>query len=233
MAQRQGKGKIDWCDFSWNPIKGKCGYDCPYCYMKEMRNRFPLNEELRLDAKELAWIPPARSKIFVCSSLDIMHPAVPRAWINEVIETMAHNLQSTYLLLTKNPRKYAKWKLLPANVWMGTTVDGLPFTEANFYDLKIVPPYGVKGARKFVSFEPLVDFPHAAMDMEAAWYNFGWIIIGGDSSKGAEKPPDEWADELISKARFHDIPVFVKDNYKYHTVIKEFPQGEKNDLRSM
>lgn len=196
------------------------------CYMKAMRERFSVNEELRIDEKELDWTPPIDTNIFVCSSLDIMHPRIPSSWIEKVMVAIEKNPQCLYYLLSKNPRRYGEW-MLPENAWMGTTVDGLPFTEENFYNLKIVPPYGVKAARKFVSFEPLKGFPDAVMgDMEADWGNFGWIIIGADSSRGAEKPPDEWADRLISLARSHNIPVFVKDNYKYHTVIKEFPGGK-------
>ena len=31
--------KIDWCDSTWNPITG-CRHGCPYCYAKDIANRF-------------------------------------------------------------------------------------------------------------------------------------------------------------------------------------------------
>lgn len=33
------KSKIDWCDFTWNPITG-CHHTCEYCYARKMANRF-------------------------------------------------------------------------------------------------------------------------------------------------------------------------------------------------
>lgn len=34
-----GKTKIDWCDYTWNPVTG-CYHNCPYCYAKKIANRF-------------------------------------------------------------------------------------------------------------------------------------------------------------------------------------------------
>lgn len=33
------KSKIDWCDYTWNPITG-CYHDCTYCYARKLANRF-------------------------------------------------------------------------------------------------------------------------------------------------------------------------------------------------
>ncbi len=33
------KSKIDWCDFSWNPITG-CHHECTYCYARKQARRF-------------------------------------------------------------------------------------------------------------------------------------------------------------------------------------------------
>lgn len=33
------KTKIEWCDFSWNPITG-CLHGCPYCYARRIAIRF-------------------------------------------------------------------------------------------------------------------------------------------------------------------------------------------------
>ena len=31
---------IEWTDFTWNPVTG-CKHGCPYCYAREVANRFP------------------------------------------------------------------------------------------------------------------------------------------------------------------------------------------------
>lgn len=36
---KEGKGKIEWCDRSWNPVTG-CLHGCPYCYARRMAHRF-------------------------------------------------------------------------------------------------------------------------------------------------------------------------------------------------
>jgi protein gp37 len=33
------KSKIEWCDFTWNPVTG-CLHDCPYCYARNIVYRF-------------------------------------------------------------------------------------------------------------------------------------------------------------------------------------------------
>lgn len=34
-----GKTKIDWCDYTINPVIG-CTFGCEYCYAKKMNDRF-------------------------------------------------------------------------------------------------------------------------------------------------------------------------------------------------
>ena len=36
---KQGKGKIEYLDFTWNPVTG-CLHNCPYCYARKITNRF-------------------------------------------------------------------------------------------------------------------------------------------------------------------------------------------------
>jgi len=221
MGQKQGKGKIDWCDYTWNPIKGRCGYLCPYCYMHEMRKRFPMNDELRLDEKELRWSPRKPSRIFVCSSLDMFHPDVSDEWIDLVMDQAHSHQANIYQFLTKNPERYFDFDL-PSNAWLGTTVDGTFNTGGNFDKLAAVEYSGVK----FVSFEPLIEFPNEVLDNNASWEAIDWIIIGADSRHGAKQPPFSWLSELIWKAALHDVAVFVKDNYPLLDEswrLKEFP----------
>jgi protein gp37 len=38
------KSKIDWCDYTWNPVTG-CLHNCPYCYAKGITERFASHVE--------------------------------------------------------------------------------------------------------------------------------------------------------------------------------------------
>jgi len=120
----------------------------------------------------------------------------------------------TYLFLTKNPKRYGDFRAIE-NGWYGTTVDGTERTEKNRRDLVYYSQVGMAG--RFISFEPLL------APVEPDLFGIQWIIIGADSTRGAVKPPDKWADRLIELAREENIPVWVKDNYKYQVQIKEKP----------
>jgi protein gp37 len=56
------KTKIDWCDFTWNPVTG-CLHGCEYCYARKVTERFgkPVNNACILhfndDDKSIRWIP--------------------------------------------------------------------------------------------------------------------------------------------------------------------------------
>ncbi len=243
MPQKQGEGKIEWTEYTSNVLKGRCGFakegdPCHYCYAEDLWKRFSFrkdgtpfwNQEIRIDEKELTWSPKKPSKIFLCSMTDPMHPIVPIAFIDRVVEMIASRPQHIYQILTKWPERYEFVKF-PPNAWIGVSIDGLPRTRWNLCRLANVDT----PALKFISFEPLIFEPKTVYGLrhQNEWDEMQWIIIGGDSSRGAVKPPDEWADRLISVARSHNIPVFVKDNYEYHTVIKEFPEEENHGLRSV
>lgn len=209
---KQGEGKIDWCDYTHNPISGKCQHNCPYCYMQRFWH-FPGNSILQIKEYLLKYkMPKKPSRIFVGSSTDMWGDWISAEWINKVLEMCKSSDRHIFLFLTKNPKRYAEFPLLP-NCWYGTTDDGTERTENNIRDLVDA----VSIPRRFVSFEPLLH--RRTPDLTGVQ----WIIIGADSSRGAKKPPKEWADTLIALARFAGIPVFVKDNYEYGSRIKEMP----------
>jgi len=46
------RSKIDWCDFSWNPISG-CLHGCPYCYANKQAKRFCGDVRLNKNSHQL------------------------------------------------------------------------------------------------------------------------------------------------------------------------------------
>lgn len=215
---KQGPKKIDWCDYTWNPISG-CLHDCFYCYMHRMEERFsgimrPAFHFNRLSQPTTLKKP---SLIFAGSSGDMWGKWVPTLWIDAVLKICESTPWHTYQFLTKNPARYFVFKTYQ-NCWYGTTVDGLSFTANNINDLVT----STENALKFVSFEPLLT--EIVPDLSG----INWVIIGADSTRGAKEPPKEWADTIIKIARKQGISVFIKDNYHYPERIKEMPiKGEK------
>ena len=61
-------------DERWNPVKGRCPFDCSYCYVKRWGNT---QKPLHLDVKELRRDLGRDKFIFVCSGCDLFHPDVP------------------------------------------------------------------------------------------------------------------------------------------------------------
>jgi protein gp37 len=219
MMNKQGPGKIDWTDYTWNPVSG-CLHGCQYCYLQAMIKRFK-NGTMEYRVHPDRFADPIRmktpSKIFCVSAGDLFGDWVPADDIRTVLRYAAECPQHTFQFLTKNPRRYAEFDL-PANGWYGTTDDGLVNTRNNLAQLV----EAVRDRIRFVSFEPLL---HPVDPKLWLMGRIDWIIIGGNSQRGAVKPPDSWADHLIRLARHVGAAVWVKDNYRYHAVYKEFPHA--------
>lgn len=46
------KSKIDWCDFSWNPVTG-CRHGCGYCYAAKQARRFSGDVRMNLSGDQI------------------------------------------------------------------------------------------------------------------------------------------------------------------------------------
>jgi len=221
MGQRAGKS-IEWASHTWNPVKGRCpnSENCEYCYMHELYRRFKrLDHEPRLDEKDLEWKAPRGAFVFVGSRLDLF--LTDFDWIRRVIMRAFEQPGSIFAFLTKFPLKYQNFDF-PPNAILGTTYDGLTQTKSNVGLLRTFAP---RYCPIFVSFGPLMGQPPKGI---VSWNReafVDWIIVEADSRRGAEKPPDTWAESLINEARECKIPIWLKDNYKYRgSSIKERPR---------
>lgn len=191
------KTTIEWCDFSWNPVSG-CLHNCYYCYARKIAMRFdghfkPTFHPERLNDK----MPSKPSKIFVGSMTDLFGEWVKKEWIEKVLIVAGQNPKHTFQFLTKNPKRYLEF-VFPNNCWLGTTI------ESPEYGNRMKPFSKIKNY-KFVSIEPLLgDFTGMNFD------RFDLVIVGADSSKGAEPPKKEW----IKSIKHRNI--FFKNNIKQY-----------------
>lgn len=229
MFNKQNKNQIDYCDYTWNPIRCKCRHDCEYCYMTSLYNRFPdiwtdnpeLIDDFEKDVKKLSKMKP--SIIFVGSSTDIFGAWIPDSMIQQIINVCQELKQHRFLFLTKNPIRYFNLDF-PDNCFCGETAD----TKTRVLNYFIKHFRNIENIRYimsnyFVSFEPLLE------DVENAYYyynNTKWIIIGADSRKGAKNPEKVWIENIINQARKYNIPVWIKNNIGYEEFlnIKEIPK---------
>lgn len=218
--------KIQWTDHTFNPWWGcaRVSPGCEHCYAEQLatvRRKLPIwgvNAPRRMmsDAhwrQPLGWNRKAaaakqRARVFCASMSDVLEDrpelVAPRLRLFEVIEKTPW---LDWLLLTKRPQNARNLLAeithpidgLPANVWVGTTVEDAKRRE-RLDALRSVP-----ARLRFVSFEPLLEDP-GPVNLDG----IAWAIIGGESGIGARPCALEWITRLAAQCHAADLDVFVK-----------------------
>lgn len=202
--------KIEWCDYTWNPITG-CKHGCPYCYAKKIADRFngskswPNGFEPTFHYGRLN--DPTKIKkpqtIFVCSMADLFGAWVPDLWVSLVLGACWQAPQHTYIFLTKNPQRYLRIRgfLGKKNLWFGATI-----TNQNDADQRIQWLQKMPEGNRFISFEPLLGkIEHLNLR------GIGQVIIGAQTNPFKE-PDHFWISEIIASADAGGAKVFCKDS---------------------
>ena len=179
----------------------------------------------------LRWTRPSR--VFVNSMSDLFHADVPDEFIVKVFAVMALADRHTFQLLTKrhgrmrsllSSRKFrealrcelgwpdlVEWPL--PNVWLGVSVE-----DQKRAGLRIPALLDTPAAVRFLSCEPLigpVDLDGAAI----AWWacfpdeptgGIDWVIVGGESGRGARTMNVEWARTLRDQCSAHGVAFHFK-----------------------
>jgi len=215
-AQGMNRTKIDWADWSWNPVSGCLGPNndgahCSYCYAKRIAERFRGGKAFP-NGFEPTWHPerldePAKvkapSRIFVGSMTDMGAPWIERKWMNAVLAAVECCPQHMFIFLTKQPDGFLRYDW-PKNAWLGVTVT----------DNEEGPPLRFlwRHVRRLVSFEPLLAPP---LGDWAGWLDFlQWAIIGAQTGPRAIAPQREWIADLLKYLDYYKVPVFMKNNLR-------------------
>lgn len=228
---------IEWARYVWNPTTG-CDHasrGCDHCYAEAMAKRkkamgapeyqrdgngvtsgqgfgFAQHAQ-RLDTPDL-W--PVGGRVFVNSMSDLFHHEAEAHFIDRVWETMRRVDRHTYLILTKRPKRMARYVrekdepggcvytgVLP-NVWLGTSIEDAD-VERRLLALGRTP-----AAVRWVSAEPLLGPPSDDMAEQLKAASVGWVVIGGESGPKARPMDLGWARAWAEAADVAGAAVFVK-----------------------
>lgn len=200
------KTKIEWCDYTINPLKGLCPMACPYCYARRMYKRFGWNPAIRFEPEELIdlSIVPDGSKVFIGSTFELFHDYVENH-MGFILDCVRRTPHQTSIFLTKKPQNLIKWSPFPDNCWMGASATNTEMALEAWKHLS-----DIEAKVKFISFEPLQE-RILMKDLTV----LDWLIIGAQTPYSQKTAPKiEWVKEIVDAADKAKIPVFLKDNLK-------------------
>ena len=204
------KTKIDWCDYTWNPVWG-CRNTCPYCYARKTAQRWCHNFAPHWMENNFNRVMPKKpSRIFVNSMSEIAY--WEPEWWEKVIARIVENPQHTFLFLTKNPAIYNSYPL-PMNCWLGATATTQ--NEVDIYQRKLA----FFDAHNFLSIEPILE----KIDPSSIKRKFiDWVILGAETGNRKKRviPPPEWIEPWLKLP----IPLYMKRNLPWDRPWRrEFP----------
>jgi protein gp37 len=189
--------KIDWADYTWNPVVG-CTGACPYCYARRIATRF--HRDFRPHWVQRNYerpFPRKAARIFVNSMSDVAD--WEPEWVRRVNAKMSEHPEHLFLFLTKRPGE-CRILLMSQNVMLGVSV-----TDQCSYD-RLVPQVG---PNNFLSVEPM----HGPI---YPWGRHRWIIVGAETGnrKGKVRPALSWLREIYAYTRARGIPLFFKESLR-------------------
>ena len=192
---------------TWNPVGGECKIKCSYCWARKLIQKYKMQKyvgEARLFRQELRKVFDKNDFVFVSDMRDLFEPNVPTVMIQEVLDVIEKS-PATFLLLTKNPRRYLEVKL-PENCVAGATIENdLGFRDDRFYSMT-----QLEHKRKMIAIEPIMQFsPNFIRRLLPIQPEF--VAIGYDNySNGLDEPTLEITTILIEGLEAYGIKVYRK-----------------------
>lgn len=213
------ESSIEWTDATWNPVRGctKISPGCTHCYAETFAERFrgvhghayELGFDLRLVPEKLEeplkWNRP--KFIFVNSMSDLFHKDVPDEYVVRTCDVMRKADWHVYQVLTKRSarlRTLAASTLRPfsalRHIWWGVSVEDRKYGLPRITDLQ-----NASVAVRFLSIEPLLE-DLGELDLRG----IDWVIVGGESGRGARPMHMEWVTSIRDQCLAAGVPFFFK-----------------------
>ena len=206
---------IEWTEETWNPVTGcsKVSAGCVNCYAEVMARRLQAMRVPGYDNGFALTLMPERlnqpirkkkpTRFFVNSMSDLFHEDVPDEFLDEIFKVMRQTPHHTYQILTKRAYRLPQYfgsKIIPANIWLGVTVEdresGIP---------RIEHLREVNAAIRFLSVEPLLQ-DLGRIDLS----DIHWVIVGGESGPNARPMSQEWVLSIKEQCHEYGSAFFFK-----------------------
>ena len=146
--------------------------------------------------------------VFVNSMSDLFHERVKYEFVQDVFTVMNDNPRHIFQVLTKRSGilfDYASHMEWGNNIWMGVSV------ESRHEKHRIEHLRDIPAKVKFLSIEPLLG-NIGVLDLK----NIDWVIVGGESGKGARPMKEEWVQNILIQCDEANIPFFFKQWGGFH-----------------
>jgi len=203
---------------TWNPVKGKCGYGCLYCYVNKWgQKRSPIH----IDERELWSNLGSGNYIFVCSGCDLFHPDVPDYWIGMVVYHARQYQDNQYLFHTKNPGRILRLAHSGLS-WPGASTVCVTVESNRWFDEMGMASRPIArinclsriGDRKMITVEPVMDFDTLEFSEQIISCKPAQVNIGADScGNGLVEPSRNKLEDLIA-ALYPHTKIYLKKNLR-------------------
>ena len=206
--------KIEWTEATWNPSVGcsKVTAGCKNCYAEIMARRLQAMGVVGYEDGFKFKVLPERlyqpasvkkpTKFFVNSMSDLFHEKMPFEFLDKIFEVIAATPQHNYQILTKREhvlQRYFSERAVPANVWLGVTVEH----EQTKHRIDILR--NIDAPIRFISVEPLIS--------DVGTLNLAgihWVIVGGESGISARPMNPQWAINIQQQCAKQKVAFFFK-----------------------
>lgn len=216
------QSSIAWTESTFSPWEGctKASSGCLNCYAESLNRRLRKHENWgpgapRRKMSEAYWQQPLKWNRKAASAGKVVRvfPSICDLFDDEGLRDDRNRFwdltKSTpnlaWQALTKRPENFGAflprdWGNGYPNVWLGVTAENRREALRRIEILRDTP-----AVVKFVSAEPLLE-DLGQLDL----HGIDWIIVGGESGRGARPMAVEWATSLLNQSQAQGVRFFMK-----------------------
>jgi len=205
MEQKSKGNMYEWVTGTWNPLGGECPHKCSYCSTHKLM-RYPVIQqkysgEIRIDTIGLNKGLSNDKTWFVVGQNDLFAKSVNDYFIDRIIGQINCYPNNTYLFQTKNPERYLSYlHKLPKDSILCTTIEtNREYPQMGKAPITMLRAYAmgqIKGFRKFVTIEPIMDFDLKELVVMIKTCEPEQVNIGADS--GHNNLPEPSKEKLLA-----------------------------------